>query len=162
MIAGDFNQHNQLWGGYNVSQSRQGEANPIVDFIGDYSLHCLLPKGTKTWARDRQESTIDLIFASEELSTTLIKCGLHEVEHGSDHRAIETVFDIAPPERIVEQRLLFKNAPWKAIQERIARALQNTPIGLGTQEQTDQLMTAVLEAVQALTPKAKPSPYAKR
>ena len=57
---------------------------------------------------------IDLIFASYELSTTLIKCGVHEVEHGSDHRANETTFDIAPPERIVDQRLLFKNAPWKA------------------------------------------------
>ena len=162
VMAGDFNQHDQLQGGQEVSWQRQGEANPIVDFIGDYSLQSLLPNGTKTQARNRQESTIDLIFASDELATTLIQCRVYGIEHGLDYRAIETTFNITPPERIVEQRLLFKNAPWKAIQERITRALQNTPIGLGTQEQTDQLMTTVLEAVQALTPKAKPSPYAKQ
>jgi Endonuclease-reverse transcriptase len=162
VIAGDFNRHDQLWGGQDVSWQRQREADPIVDFIGDYSLQILLPNGIKTWARNGQESTIDLIFASEELATALVQCGVHGIEHGSDHRAIKTTFNVAPPKRIIEQRLLFKNAPWKAIQERIAKALQNTPIGLGTQEQTDQLMTTVLEAVQALTPKAKPSPYAKR
>ena len=42
VVAGDFNQHDQLWGGYNVSQSRQGEANPLVNFLADYSLCCLL------------------------------------------------------------------------------------------------------------------------
>ena len=162
VVAGDFNQHDQLWGGYNVSQSRQGEANPLVNFLADYSLCCLLPRGMKTWARNGQESTIDLIFASYELSTRLVKCGIHEVEHGSDHRAIETTFDIAPPEQIVEQRLLYKNAPWRAIQERIAKGLENTPIGAGTQQQANQLMAVVVEAVQALTPKARPSPYAKR
>ena len=87
---------------------------------------------------------------------------MHEVEHGSDHRAIETTFDIAPPERIVVQRLLLKNAPWNAIRQRIATAFQSTPLALGIQAQIDQLMTIVLEAIHALTPKAKPSPYAKR
>ena len=87
---------------------------------------------------------------------------MHEIEHGSDHKAIETTFDIAPPKRIIEQRLLFKNAPWKAIQERIANALQNTLVSVRTQEQADQLMAIVVKAVYTLTPKAKPSPYAKR
>ena len=122
-IAGDFNRHDQLWGGEDVSVQRQGEADPIIDFIGDFSLHSLLPMRVKTWARNGQESTIDLILASDELAATLIKCRVHEVEHGSDHRAIKTTFNIAPPEQIVVQRLLLKNAPWKAIQERIARAL---------------------------------------
>ena len=161
-IAGDFNRHDQLWGGEDVSMQRQGEADPIIDFIGDFSLHSLLPRRVKTWARNGQESTIDLILASDELAATLIKCRVHEVEHGSDHRAIETTFNIATPEQIVVERLLLKNAPWKAIQERIARDLQSTPIHEGTQTQTDQLMTIVLQAVHALTPKAKPSPYAKR
>ena len=162
LIAGDFNRHDQLWGGEDVSMQRQGEADPIIDFIGDFSLHSLLPRRVKTWARNGQQSTIDLVLASDQLAASLIKCGVHGVEHGSDHRAIETTFNIAPPEQIVVQRLLLKNAPWKAIQERIARALQSTSVHEGTQTQTDQLMTIVLEAVHALTPKAKPSPYAKR
>ena len=163
LVAGDFNRHDQLWGGQDVLLgNRQGEADPIVDFISDFSLHSLLPRGIKTWSRDGQESTIDLIFASNELAATLLKCRVYEVEHGSDHRAIQTSFDIVPPERPVVQRLLFKNAPWNTIRQRITMALQNTPPGLGTQAQTDQLMTIVSQAIYALTPKAKPSPYAKR
>ena len=34
--------------------------------------------------------------------------------------------------------------------------------GGSVQQQTDRLMKVVLEAVHALTPKAKPSPYAKK
>jgi hypothetical protein len=161
VLAGDLNRHDQLWGGPDVSQ-RQGEADTIVNFIVNLSLCSLLPTGTKTWARKDQESTIDLIFASPELAATLIRCGVYGVEHGSDHRAIVTTFDVAPPERILRQRLLYKNAPWKAIQDRIAQVLQRSPAVVGVQAQTDQLMTSVLEAIHALTPKAKPSPYAKR
>jgi hypothetical protein len=131
--------------------------------MGEFSLHSLLERGVKTWTgKEGQESTIDLTLTSEELAAEMIRCAIYRIEHGSDHQAIETVFDIEPPERVVGQRLLFKNALWKAIQERIATVLQNTQVGNGTQQQADQLMTTVLDAVYALTPKAKPPPYAKR
>jgi hypothetical protein len=162
VLAGDFNRHDQLWGGDDVSMARQGEADPIIDLMGDHSLCSLLPRGTKTWQNGNCETTIDLILASEELASTVVKCTTHETEHGSDHRAIETTFDIATPERTTEQRLLFKNAPWTAIRTRIATSLSLVPAGGEVQQQTDRLMNVVLEAVQALTPKAKPSPYAKR
>ena len=47
LMVGDFNQHNQLQGGQDVSWQRQGEANLIVNFIGDYSLQSLLLISTK-------------------------------------------------------------------------------------------------------------------
>ena len=65
ILAGDFNRHDQLWGGDEVSQSRQGEADAIVDLMSEYALHSLLPRGTKTWQSGDRESTIDLILASE-------------------------------------------------------------------------------------------------
>lgn len=92
----------------------------------------------------------------------MVKCTIHTTEHGSDHRAIKTTFDVATPERVVEARLLFKNAPWNDIRARITAALSVVPVSSSVQQQADELMTAVLEAVHALTPKAKPSPYAKR
>jgi hypothetical protein len=162
ILAEDFNRHDQLWGGNEVSTEKQGEAGPIIDLMSDHSLCSLLPRGTKTWQSGSRETTIDLILASEDLAATAVKCIIHETEHGSDHRAIETTFDVAAPERTTEPRLLFKNAPWTAIRARIATTLQPIPTGGGVQHQTDQLMTVVLEAVQALTPRAKPSPYAKR
>jgi hypothetical protein len=94
----------------------------------------------------------------------MIQCGIYGIEHGSDHKAIETTFDIDLLERVVKQRLLFKEAPWKRIRDRIGSSLQRLPLLIPNrvQCQTDQLMTVVLEAIYALTPKAKPSPYAKR
>ena len=163
ILLGDFNQHDQLWGGDDVArEQRQGEADPIIDFIGDFSLHSLLPRGVKTWGRNGQESTIDLVFGSDELTGTLLKCEVYGIEHGSDHRAIHTTFDIAPPERIAVQRLLLQNAPRNTIRQRIATDLQHTHRGLGTQVQTDQLMDIVLHAIHTFTPKAKPSPYGNR
>jgi len=162
VLAGDFNRHDQLWGGDDVARERQGEADPIIDLMSDHALRSLLPRGTKTWQRGNHESTIDLILVSEELAMSVVKCTTHTTEHGSDHRAIETTFDVATPERVDEARLLFKNAPWNDIKARIATSLYRVPFGGTVQQQTDRLMTAVLEAVHALTPKAKPSPYAKR
>jgi endonuclease/exonuclease/phosphatase family metal-dependent hydrolase/ribonuclease HI len=162
VLAGDFNQHDQLWGGEDVSRERQGEADLIIDLMSEHALRSLLPRGTKTWQRGNHESTIDLVLVSEELATSMVKYTVHSTEHGSDHRAIETIFDVATQERIVEARLLLKNAPWSDIRARIAASLCGIPIGGTVQQQTDRLMTVVLEAVQALTPRAKPSLYAKR
>jgi hypothetical protein len=44
----------------------------------------------------------------------------------------------------------------------VASNLENIPWDGSVQQQTDRLMVAVTEAVYGLTPKAKPSPYAKR
>lgn len=162
ILAGDFNRHDQLWGGENVLPERQGEADPIVDLMSDHSLHSLLPRGTSTWQNRRHESTIDLVLVSDELASAVIQCGVYTTEHGSDHRAIETVLDVANPNHFVIDRLLFKNAPWKAIKQKVATTLYQMPVNGSVQAQTDRLMSAVLDAVHSLTPRAKPSPYAKR
>ena len=162
ILAGDFNRHDQLWGGNEIAPTRQGEADPIIDLMNEFSLLSLLPRGTKTWQQGDQESTIELILASEELASSTVQCRLHGTEYGSDHRAIKTTFDIETPSPSTEPRLLFKNAPWNAIKERISARLITTPEVGSSQQQADRLMTVTLEAVHALTPKAKPSPYAKR
>jgi hypothetical protein len=162
LIMGDFNQHDQLWGGDQISPVRQGEADALVDYMTEHSLHSLLPRGTKTWHSGDIETTIDLVLASTELAEEMMKCGIHYTNHGSDHQAIETEFDISVPDRPATERLLWKNAPWAKIRARVTTSLQAVPWDGSVQLQTDRLMTAVTEAVFKLTPKAKPSPYAKR
>ncbi|KAJ5100882.1 hypothetical protein N7456_006934 [Penicillium angulare] len=166
MIVGDFNRHDQLWGGDEVSMGRQGEADPIIDLMSEFALNSLLKRGTKTWQGEGQygdcESTIDLVLASDNLADLMTKCAIHGTEHGSDHRTIETVFDapwLAPNH---QERLLLKNAPWKEINSRIANTLATTPSEGTVQQKTDRLMSAVSDAVHTLTPRAKPSPHAKR
>src|ERR1700722_440036 len=46
VLAGDFNRHDQLWGGNDVT--RQGEADPIIDLMAEVGLRSLLPRGTIT------------------------------------------------------------------------------------------------------------------
>lgn len=166
LIVGDFNRHDQLWGGDDVSLERQGEADPIIDLMSEFALSSLLKRGTKTWQGGGQggdhESTIDLVLASENLTGSMVKCAVHGTEHGSDHRAIETVFDVPVPVAKQQERLLLKNAPWKGINARITTSLDSTPSDGTVQQRTDRLMSVVLEAVRTLTPKARPSPYAKR
>ena len=88
---------------------------------------------------------------------TLIVSG----DHGSDHQAIETEFDISVPDRHTTERLLWKNAPWAEIRARVTTSLQAVSMVGSVQQQTDRLMTAVTEAVSKLTPKAKPLLYTK-
>ncbi|OBS20653.1 hypothetical protein FPOA_06996 [Fusarium poae] len=97
VVVGDFNRHDQMWGGDDVAVERQGEADPIIDLMNDFMLRSLLRRGTKTWQSGDYETTIDLVLASEELADANIKCAIHGTEHGSDHRTIETVFDISVP-----------------------------------------------------------------
>src|SRR3954467_9775026 len=49
LIMGDFKRRDQLWGGDQISPVRQGEADALVDYMTEHSLHSLLPRGTKTW-----------------------------------------------------------------------------------------------------------------
>ncbi|KAK7955362.1 hypothetical protein PG988_016056 [Apiospora saccharicola] len=53
---------------------------------------------------------------------------------GSDHRTIETVLEMATPAAEGQERLLFKNAPWKESNAWIAAALATTPTGGTVQE----------------------------
>jgi hypothetical protein len=77
IIMGDFNRHDQLWGGDHISSVRQGEADALVDYMTEHSLRSLLPRGTKTWHSGAIETTIDLTLASTELAEEMVKCGIH-------------------------------------------------------------------------------------
>ena len=70
-----------------------------------------------------------MILVSEELAMLVVKCTTHSTEHRSDHRVIETTFDITTPERVNKARLLFKNVPWNNIKARIATSLYRIPFG---------------------------------
>ena len=110
MLLGDFNRHDQLWGGEDISPGRQGEADLIIELMSEYHLQSIAPRGTKTWQKGSLATTIDLVLVSEELTSMVLKCNIHSTEHGSDHRAIETRLGLEMAERPSVERLLFKNA----------------------------------------------------
>jgi len=105
--------------------------------MDEHSLRSLLLRGTKTWQSRDVESTIDLVLASTELADQLLRYRIHPYNHRSDHRAIETIFDIMVEDRPVETRFLFKNVPWAEIKTREVANLEHTPLGGSVQQQTD-------------------------
>jgi hypothetical protein len=77
LIAGDFNRHDQLWGGDQVATHiRQGEAEPIILLMADWELTSLLPRGTITFEEGPWRSTIDLVLTSRRLGRLVTKCGI--------------------------------------------------------------------------------------
>ncbi|KAI7759593.1 hypothetical protein LZL87_013994 [Fusarium oxysporum] len=114
-------------GGDDISLTRQGEADQIINLMNEFDLMSLLPRGTKTWSGGDFETTVDLVLASADLASLTVKCIIHGTEHGSDHRAIETEFDVSVPMPQAQERLLLKNAPWKEINGQIAEALESIP-----------------------------------
>lgn len=105
--------------------------------MNDFALRSLLRQGTKTWHGGDYDTTIDLVPASAELADATVKCAIYKTEHGSDHCAIETIFDTLVPVLKQRDRLLLKNAPCKAINIRIGSALNSPPSGGTVQQQTD-------------------------
>lgn len=98
LICGDFNRHDQLWGGDQVCSSpRNGEGAPIIDFMEDFHLQSVLPRGTVTYESAGQRSTIDLILASPRLTEEISGCGPASTAYGHDHLAIEAHFETDVP-----------------------------------------------------------------
>lgn len=108
-------------------------SRPIIDFTDEHGLISLLPRETKTWEGPGDKSTIDLILASAELAEGMAHCWLYPTVHQIDHRAIQTEFDLVMPKTIVGPRLIFKNAPWNAIRERVRNKIAPLPWGTGVQ-----------------------------
>ena len=164
IIAGDFNRHDQLWGGDRVAYSpRQGEGEAILEMMADLNLQSLLPRGTITYESALGQSTIDLVLASEGLAEVVMQCDIYGQEHGSDHQAIQTSFSILRSERPPPSRLLLRHAPWSRIQETVKQGLRTIPQETHNLDQyTDHFLQVVREAVLIHTPRTRPSPYTKR
>jgi ribonuclease HI len=165
IIAGDFNRHDQLWGGDEVATTaRQGEALDAIELLHEFDLQSLLPRGTATFESHQGDSTIDLCLTTARLYEDRVCCRPYSSEYGSDHRAIETVFSIGIVEEDTEPRLVFKNAQWESVRRTVAESLRYKP--LGPCEDVDifshKLLEVVTRAIRKHVPMAKPSPYAKR
>lgn len=92
----------------------------------------------------------------------VLLCSKNGIGPGSNAIVCETELSIESADRLGEGRLLLKNAPWGQIRERIANELGGYSREGSVQQQTERLMEVVTSAIIDLTPKAKPSPYAKR
>ena len=136
--------------------------------MADLDLQLLLPRETITYTGvtrlGNAVSTIDLIFSSTCLAEDRILCTTLDIDHGSDHATIETVFIIATPELpFAPPYRLFKSAPWNKMCQTVT---ENIHLVSGFSRDIDVYANQLLQAVQISIDThvflAKSSPYAKR
>ena len=163
LIAGDFNCHDQLWGGDSISNS-QGEA--IVQFMHTRGLQLTLPRGTPT---HDSGSTIDLSMASSRLFDDLLRCSIWPTEYGSDHRVIESQFDLDLYDSTNEPRRLFRKTNWEKVAKNTKEGIKDLRIPQDKKipkekidEFSTQLTQIVTNAVLQDTPVSRPSAFSKR
>ena len=168
IIAGDFNRHDQLWGGDHIGTTdRQGEAESIINLMADLDLQSLAPRGAATWhsRNDNKESTIDLILAIPELTSDVCSCTIDETGHGSDLSAIRTELEVKWQSPNARLRKLWRKARWAEVRrmvEATMRSLTEPQDCNNVDEYCEYITELVTPAIEKYVPVAKPSSYAKR
>lgn len=168
ILSGDFNRHDQLWGGDDVGLTpRQGEGEPIIQIMSDLDLQILLPRGTITWHSDDgdHQSTIDLIMATPELTEEVTSCTTADTQHGSDHTAVRTTFSATVDFRQSRPRKIWKKAKWSQINATLSLTLQSRPNPDqpgDVDSYWDYLQEILLPTLNKYVPEARPSPHQKR
>ena len=107
----------------------------------------------------RYWSTVDVIMPSAGLATRLIRCQIHDHDHGSDHRPVVIEFDgQGPPRQHTRTRLLPDKADWHQIGRGIRHKLKTmvlpneaTPAGLDAA--AESFLDVVVEVVHNSVPR---------
>ena len=127
LVSGDFNRHDMLWGGADISMDRLGEGEPILNFMIQHQLYSALPRGTITFCNKAgtRQSTIDLMLVPMQLQHTIQSCQLHNVDHGSDHSAISLTIQLEDGIYVHQQRFRSYNmANWEEIRQALSAKIQ--------------------------------------
>jgi endonuclease/exonuclease/phosphatase family metal-dependent hydrolase len=95
LMLGDFNLHHPLWSTTHRNvNTRIPAAKPLLTIIKDFHLDLLTAPGTTTHRWKSRESTIDLTFASRDVTSRMIHCRVDiRLDHNSDHLLIAVVID---------------------------------------------------------------------
>ncbi|KAI1000156.1 hypothetical protein K3495_g8039 [Podosphaera aphanis] len=173
ILVGDFNLYHPRWGGKAVL-SHHKLAEYLMDILGNKDMELVLPVGIITWSNRGSQSTLDLVFLSQELEDLVTVCQLaSELEASSDLIPISTQLSIQP--NIEEEQKpppQWKKADWNKLNTKLAAKLIELKRGnsfLDSKEEIDQRVSLITKAIQKIIqetiltakPTAKPSKFSK-
>ncbi|KAF8580626.1 hypothetical protein K439DRAFT_1312780, partial [Ramaria rubella] len=127
------------------------------------------PPSIKTFFLDAHKtwSTIDLIFAPEEISEQVTKCATNH-GHGSDHEAIDFVINTSLTHHKPEPWFQFRETDWDEFNATLNAYLDVNPhlTSFSSRDDLDKvvehLTAALSHAIEKTVPKSKHSTYTKR
>jgi hypothetical protein len=153
LVLGDFNLHHPLWSTTHRS-TNDGilAAQPLLPIIEDFHLQLLTVPGTSTHRWKSGEPTIDLSFASEDITSRVIHCKVEtSLDYNSDHLPIAVAIDwnwqLALPSR---KRLCAKtnlSSLRQTVGDRLSRVPNSTE--LKDKENTDEYVRSIVNALNA-------------
>lgn len=127
IVMGDFNLHHPSWGGPHAQVDNGSE--DLIILSRAFDLNLLLPPGTIIYEEGPGKSTIDLICATDFFSNSVIKCGISEIDHHSDHLPIETHFQISLAASIPDiPRKNWKKIDCDTFSKAVAKYIEDSPV----------------------------------
>lgn len=169
LLTGDFNKHDPLWtGALYPDRTTCSDTTLILQTLATHHLLPCLPPATPTFYSDAHKtwSTLDLVFATENIADAIIKCET-DSGHSSDHLAVCTTLDLDIAQFNPEPCPQFREADWKGFNKNMGSCLQQDPLptSFDTRKDLDRgvdRMTQVFqEEIAKVLPKTKLCPYSK-
>jgi hypothetical protein len=74
IVLGDFNARHILWTGKEEYHIGRRDSEELLDILEECRLDLLLPPGTCTWQSRGQETTLNLVFATEGVGQQVVEC----------------------------------------------------------------------------------------
>ena len=175
--AGDFNRHHPRW---DEERNRQlftaralDEAQLLIDILDEHHLNMALPKDvptlefmgvSKNWTRP------DNVFCSQNAMGVLVKCTTVPSQRGAgtDHVPIDTVISLPVTHTSPTTSYNFRATDWDDFDEDLQQRLeaQPPPERIRCKDEfhrrVTSLTTSILDTIDQVVPKSKPSPHTKR
>ncbi|KIJ24137.1 hypothetical protein M422DRAFT_195066, partial [Sphaerobolus stellatus SS14] len=141
----------------------------MLELIGDLQLTLCTPVGQHTFFSDTHGtwSTLDLVFATEDLAKQVIECSTQD-GHGLDHCTIKVQVDLTLPRKEKEQRRQFREVDWDDFRKELEEVMARTPTEIEVEivEDVDRVVKWMVDALQEMVEKVVPvrrqSVYAKK
>jgi len=167
VVVGDFNLHHPRWEGPEAGYNCRTAAEYLIEITENNGLELGFEPGLITRPAKGagiNPSTIDLSFITSDITDHLIQTGINkELDKGSDHLPVETVFGFRLEREEEPTRRLFKKMN-KEIFHNVLKDLPEVPLAL-SQDQIDTVTVRIIDtltkAVELSTPVAKLSPRSK-
>ncbi|KAF3492133.1 uncharacterized protein GIQ15_01650 [Arthroderma uncinatum] len=165
MVLGDFNLHHPLWSVIRRRASYGPSARDLLTIVEDFQLQLLTVPGTTTHRWQGGESTIDLTFATEDLTLRLIHCKVDSsLDCDSDHLPIAVAIDWRWLPAIPNRKRIWAKTNVELLRKTVERhlLLAYDSSELNNEGSIDNLVSSIITAIDAgivaSTPWSNPSP----
>ncbi|KAK9445095.1 hypothetical protein VB005_01558 [Metarhizium brunneum] len=151
VVLGDFNLHHPLWS--IQRRIRYGpSAQRLITIIEDFQLELLTEPGTPTHRWKDGESTIDLTFATEDLTRHVTHCKIDGgLDCDSDHLPIDTALDWEWKAATVTRKRLWSKTKIPILRQIVKDRLHQNYDGMEPKNEgdIDALVSSIVKALNA-------------